>query len=216
MHVICSAISSACASSRFIACQLKANGKDVLQLWDISKPEPAIQLSLLEPPSLADVVTQRSIQQQSLWHQQVVSAVKKEEDLEDLLSSVSTLSPPPDDLTSSPFPSIETEREAALPSRSPEVQTPSPVRGGPIVNIGGIRQRSCSQSQPGRVSRPPTEWIDLTSIAIMERKEVCFSIHASQHWIVVVQKSSMMKSPSVVHILDLMSILYPSSTILSP
>ncbi|KAG0294027.1 hypothetical protein BGZ96_001868 [Linnemannia gamsii] len=218
-----SAISSACASSRFIACHLKANGKDVLQLWDITKPEPVIQLSLLEPPSLADVVTQRSVQQQSLWHQLVVSAVKREvdenggeEDLEDLLSSVSTLSPPPDDLSSSPFPSIETNREAALPSLLTEVQTPSSMRGQPIINIDGIRQRSYSQSQPERVSRPPTEWIDLTSIAIMERKEISFSIHASQHWIVVVQKSSMMKSPSVVHILDLMSILYPSSTLPSP
>lgn len=213
-----SSISTVCASSRFIACQLKVDGKDVLQLWDISKPEPLIQLSLLEPPSLAEVATQRSIQQQSLWHQQVTSAIKQEEnetrsrdDLDDLFSSVSTLSPPPDDLSSPPVPSIENEPAAALPLPLPEERTPSPVRRRPIVNID-VRRRSQSQSLSGRVSRAPTEWIDLTSIAIMERKEVSFSIHASQQWVVVVQKSSMMKSPSVVHILDLMSILYPSST----
>ncbi|KAF8937754.1 hypothetical protein BGZ47_008867 [Haplosporangium gracile] len=212
-----SSITSVCASSRFIACQVKVNGKDVLQLWDISKPEPVIQFSLLEPPSLAEVATQRSIQQQNLWHQQVASASKQEEngvgcsdDLEDLFSSVSTLSPPPEDLSSPPFPSIETEAEAApLPVPLPEERSPSPVRRRPIVDVD-VRQQS--QSQSGRVSRPPAEWIDLTSIAIMERKEVSFSIHSSQHWVVVVQKSSMMKSPSVIHILDLMSILYPSSS----
>ncbi|KAF9139229.1 hypothetical protein BGX30_008212 [Mortierella sp. GBA39] len=219
-----SSISTACASSRFIACQVKANGKDVLQLWDISKPEPLIQLSLLEPPSLAEVATQRNIQQQSFWHQQLTSAIKQEEnetgcgdDLDDLFSSVSTLSPPPEDLSTPPLPSIDTEPEAALPLsvHLTEERTPSPVRRRPIVNVD-VRRRSQSQSQSGRVSRAPTEWIDLTSIAIMERKEVSFSIHASQQWVTVVQKSSMMKSPSVVHILDLMSILYPSSTTSSP
>ncbi|KAG0372527.1 hypothetical protein BGX24_000137 [Mortierella sp. AD032] len=213
-----SSISSTCVSSRFIAGHVSANGKDLLQLWDISNPDPVIQLALLEPPSLEEVATRRSIQQQNIWCQQVGSAIMKEEergagngakgahdDLDDLFSSVSTLSPPPDDLSSPPHPSVEAEPAAVLP----EVRTPSPQRRRPTVDAGQ-RQHGVSHQRGG--SRPPVEWINLTSIAAMERKEVQFSMHAGQQWVVIVQKSAFKRTPSVIHILDLMSILSPSSS----
>ncbi|KAG0278718.1 hypothetical protein BGZ95_003307 [Linnemannia exigua] len=218
-----SSISSACASSRFIAGHVSANGKDFLQLWNISKPDPVIQLALLEPPSLEEVATRRSVQQQNIWRQQVASAIMQEEveeveekgaengakgildDLDDLFSSVSTLSPPPDDLSSpTPHPSVETEPAAALT----EVRTPSPQRRRATVGDGQRQQSVFHQ----RGSRPPVEWINLTSIAAMERKEVQFSMHTGQQWVVIVQKSAFKKTPSVIHILDLMSILSPSSS----
>ncbi|KAF9099149.1 hypothetical protein BGX23_003742 [Mortierella sp. AD031] len=214
-----SSISSACASSRFIACQVKTNGKDVLQLWNICKPEPAMQLSLLEPPSLEEVASQRSMQQQSIWQQQAASAVKEEardqdqlqpdNDHHELFSAVSTLSPPPDDVSSPPYPSLETEKtEAILPEEKSPNPEPEPEPKRSILNIGSQRQPNL----PERVSRPPTEWIDLTSVSAMERKEVQISMHAGHQWVVIVQKSASKKSSSVVHILDLLSILPPSSS----
>ncbi|KAF9127778.1 hypothetical protein BGW39_005638 [Mortierella sp. 14UC] len=207
-----SSISSACASSRFIAGHVSANGNDVLKLWDISKPDPVIQLSLLKPPSLEEVATRRSIRQQNIWRQQVASTITQDEkgtgngargplDDQDDLFSVSTLSNPPDDLSSSPSPYRESSPAAALP----EVRTLSPQRRRTIVDPGQ-RQQGVSE----RGSRPPVEWIELASIAAMERKQVQFTMHAGQQWVVIVQKSAFKRTPSVIHILDIMSILSPS------
>ncbi|KAF9911019.1 hypothetical protein EC991_004891 [Linnemannia zychae] len=208
-----SSISSVCASSRFIAGHVSANGKEFLKLWDISKPDPVIQLSLLKPPSLEEVATRRSIQQQNIWRQQVASSITQVEkgsgkgvpepqnDLDDLFSSVSTLSPPPDDLSSPPYPSYESSPAAALPN----VHTPSPQRRRTIIASSQSQQNASE-----RGSRPPVDWIELTSITAMERKQVQFSIHTSQQWVVIVQKSMFKRTPSVIHILDLMSILSPS------
>ncbi|KAF9929369.1 hypothetical protein FBU30_001635 [Linnemannia zychae] len=203
---------SVSASSRFIARLTMDHGKEVFRLWNISKPGPVVQLSLLEPPSLEDVASRRSLQQQRIWHQKAVSNIKQEEsdiggDTLDIFSSVSTLSSPPDDLSSPSSPFIEPGAETNTPLKTSDLQTPNPRQRHPIASIN-------SQRQSGRSSRPPTDWIDLTSIAMMERDEVQFTIHNNQQWVVIVQKSTFKKKKaSVVHILDLNSILSPSLSV---
>lgn len=192
-------ISIASTSSRYVACQAKREGKDILCLWDISRPEAVIQLSVLDSRSSQNILRQqvqlsinrpdraRSASQESMDRN------RREIDNDHTFSSVSTLSPPPEDLSLVTSPS----EESLVSSTSP---LGSSVRGR-------CNDRHKRVQSAGRQTRQPMEWIDLVSVSWMERNKVRFSVQAKQHWVVVVQQDVNKKHPSVVHIMDFTSLI---------
>ncbi|KAF9354307.1 hypothetical protein BGX26_007864 [Mortierella sp. AD094] len=193
-------ISIASSSSRVVACQTKRNGKDNLCLWNILKPEAVIQLSLLDPPSQQDVVSQRQLQQNEIPRLDIAlrslrgesNRDKSDNEVFDTFSTASTLSPPPAVLSSSPYLPFDGGLSAEQLDTSVLDQLPEPAL---ILDSQGQRQRQ------------PKEWIDLTSVPWMGRKRVQFSVQKEQRWVVVVQHEISKQNSSVVHIMDLMSIL---------
>ncbi|KAG0370317.1 hypothetical protein BC939DRAFT_449195 [Gamsiella multidivaricata] len=203
-------ISFAYSSPRFVACQTKSDGKDSLCLWDIRKPNAVLELALLDAPSQREI----GMQHQSLLLQQNLQKSEKGDgasnvgkddeqkdkaDMEyaDIFSSQSTLSSPPADLSSSPSTSSEDNRTVKPNASETTPQAPTePLNRHPERVKAEERQ-----------VRQPTEWIELTSVSWTGHKRVQFSMQAEQHWAVVVQQDIARRNPSVIHIIDLMSIL---------
>ncbi|KAG0249129.1 hypothetical protein BG011_009568 [Mortierella polycephala] len=196
-------VSFASSSSRMVACQIDHDGKTSLWLWDILKSDPTIQLSLLESPSHGDVATQKSFQQQKFWKRQISpqdlrteneSQIARDNDLVDVFSSVSTLSPPPEALSSS---HTTTEGKADESKERPIIHVEEPAQS----------RKDHEKQLMDRVVKKPEEWIELTSVSWMEREQVQFSVHCEQRWVVVIQQDRIKESSSVVHILDLEALL---------
>lgn len=198
-----SPVSFASSSSRMVACQINHDGKASLWLWDILKSDPTIQLSLLESPSHGDVATHKSFQQQKFWKRQISpqdlrieneSQIARDNDLVDVFSSVSTLSPPPEALSSS--------------HTTAECKTDE-SKERPIIHVEEPAQsrKDREKQTMDRVVKKPEEWIELTSVSWMEREQVQFSVHCEQRWVVVIQQDRIKESSSVVHILDLEALL---------
>ncbi|KAF9175618.1 hypothetical protein BGX20_002945 [Mortierella sp. AD010] len=189
-------VSIASSSSRFVACQTKRNGKDSLCLWNILKPEAVIQLSLLDPASQQDNVSQRQSQQNENPRLDIargeLNRGKSDNEVFDIFSTASTLSPPPAVLSSSPYLPFNEELSAEQLGTSALDQ----LRGSALV-----------LDSQGQRQRQPKEWIDLTSVPSMGRKRIQFSVQKEQRWVVVVQHEISKQNSSVVHIMDLMSIL---------
>ncbi|KAK3812862.1 MAG: hypothetical protein J3Q66DRAFT_346793 [Benniella sp.] len=174
-------ISFASTSSQYVACQAKRDGKDILCLWDISKPEFLFQFSLLDSLSTQDTGSQKQVQPSGT--NQLVTLVTINDHT---LSSVSTLSPPPDDLSSEESPTLSTVSSKESP-RHPK--------------------REPTSESEGSQTRRPMEWIDLTSVSWTECNKIRYSLQTKQQWIVVLQQDLNKKRPSIVHIMDLNPLL---------
>ncbi|KAF9962941.1 hypothetical protein BGZ65_007097 [Modicella reniformis] len=198
-------ISLASSSTRYVACQTKRDGKDALCLWDLSRPEAVVQLSLLDLHSPQDIALRKQLQLEPIDRpdmdptssKETMKHDKLETDSDHAFSSVSTLSSPPEDLSSS-----QPSSEDSFASRSNGAGSDFPNPGMPL-NDQRRQARSAS-----RQTREPKEWIELMSVSWMERNKVRFSVQAKQHWVVVIQQDLNKKHPSVVHIMDLMSLLF--------
>ncbi|KAF9363014.1 hypothetical protein BGX34_005056 [Mortierella sp. NVP85] len=188
-------ISFASSSSQYVACQAKRDGKDSLRLWDISKPKALIQLSLLDSRSTQGAGLQKQVQPSVINQLETPPSTGRCDRREPVtindhtLSSVSTLSPPPDDLSSEESPTLSTV-SSKQSSRHPKKE--------PI-----------SESE-GSQTRRPMEWIDLTSVSWTECNKIRFSLQTKHHWVVVLQQDLNKKRPSIVHIVDFDS-LVPST-----
>ncbi|KAF9193819.1 hypothetical protein BGZ51_002142 [Haplosporangium sp. Z 767] len=197
-------VSFASSSPRMVACQIDHDGKTSLCLWDILKSDLAIRLSLLEAPSHGDVATRKSLQQK-LWNRQISpqdlrteneSQVARDNDLVDIFSSVSTLSPPPEALSSS---HTTTEGKTDESKEHPVIHVEEPAQS--------TASKDREKQPMDHVVKKPEEWIELTSVSWMEREQVQFSVHCEQRWVVVIQQDRVKVDSSVIHILDLEALL---------
>ena len=161
-------------------------------MWDISKPEALIQLSLLDSHSTQDTGSQKQVQPAGVNQLETPQGTGSCDQRElvtindHTLSSVSTLSPPPDDLSSEESPTLSTVSSKQSP-RHP-------------------KKEPTSESE-GSQTRRPMEWIDLTSVSWTECNKIRFSLQTKQHWVVVLQQDLNKKRPSIVHIMDFKSLL---------
>ncbi|KAF8978571.1 hypothetical protein BGZ46_006334 [Entomortierella lignicola] len=180
--------SMASSSLRFVACQTKLNGKDSLYIWDILKPEAVLQLSLFDSPSQQEFLSQTQHQKKELPRLDMTITNfrgKLSNNSLDIFSDASTLSPPPTLLSSQEHLNLNSVDQ--LPE--------------PTLSHGGQRHQQ----------RQPKEWIDLTSVSWMVRKRVQFSVQKGYHWALVVQHEMSKPNSSVVHVVDLRSILSTSA-----
>ncbi|ORZ12527.1 hypothetical protein BCR41DRAFT_423166 [Lobosporangium transversale] len=213
-------ISFAASTPRFVTCSVKQNGKDALRVWDILKSEPVIQLSVMDPPPRLDLSSfwsEPSQQPQqasdSIHQEKVPQRVKRDkadrEEEADVFSGVSTLSSPPDLFSSSPYPS------PGDGSKCPQ-QRDTPVltlsgSGNPSEIPSRLTEKSDPNSGHSRLLRQPERSINLISVSLMERKHIQFAVQPEQHWVVVVQQDMSQQNPTVIHIMDFMSILSSES-----
>ncbi|KAI1316652.1 hypothetical protein EDD11_009687 [Mortierella claussenii] len=209
-------ISYVSASSRFVACQTKAHGKDNLCLWDILKPQAVAQLSLTGSPSHQDLVAQK-IKTESddciyVKHESQEERRPLRDETDDIFSSISTLSSPPG-LSTLSLQSLSEDGSLGRHNHEGKRQDASkPSIMDPTHAIDHLADHGSFPRRPRAVAcapltRRPTEWIDLTSVSWMDRKRVQFSLQEDQHWVTIVQQDMSRRNPSVVHIMDLTSIL---------
>ncbi|KAF9577391.1 hypothetical protein BGW38_007427, partial [Lunasporangiospora selenospora] len=196
------------ASSRFLVCQSTHSGAEKLRLWDVLKPEAVLEISLNlshtnptkhsanlprtrppPPPSSQDSNLRR--------HSSLPLEL-------DVFSDASTLSPPPDVLSSSQSSLTNEEGESTVLNVSAE-----------LLNLPAMPLAHNSETKK--------DWIELESVAISEQRGVVrFSIHDEQPWVVVTQQQrrllhqdvllshhaySWADSSCAVHIMDLRTVL---------
>ncbi|KAF9437849.1 hypothetical protein BGZ76_010865 [Entomortierella beljakovae] len=171
-------------------------GIDSLFLWDILKPEAFVRFSLSDSPSQTVIHSQKQFVKKESPNPDTtlidrsVELQRESEDSTDAISCASTLSPPPAVLSSSPdlpFNNVTEALEPCIFDRLP----------GPAIPIESQQQQH----------RKPTEWIDLTSVSWIGAKRVQFSVQKEQRWVVVEQQDTTKRNLSVVHIMDLTTIL---------
>ncbi|KAG0301846.1 hypothetical protein BGZ98_008004 [Dissophora globulifera] len=221
-YQVTKSISSVSSSSRFIACMTKASIGCELYFWDVLRPEAVVRLSLLDAPPPQQQQQQQNQDQKrenmyereqerytgshgeiSITTAQAYAQKHNNEREEfDTLSIGSTLSSPPKDISSLSCPSFE-ETTAVIENLDVAEHSHQEF----AHSLEHIRRQSAERAGSGRQQRQPKEWIDLTSVSWMERKRMQFSAQVGQRWAVVLQRDTLNQNASVVHIMDLTTLL---------
>ncbi|KAF9384192.1 hypothetical protein CPC16_008526 [Podila verticillata] len=219
-------ISSVSCSSRYVACHIKPEGKDMLRLWDIVHPEPALAMSLVDPSfvtckrghglsrNLAQVAEAETERLKKTTLQSGEQEESEDTEGDNSLSSY-TLSLPPSDMSWSQEENSSGDQTllGILPREVLDSDSSVMENSSSSSTPGPRLLHAASQGQDD--TRPRKEWIELESVAWEEQK-VLFSLHPNQHRVVVVQQdrrsgkiaaSPMASSTSSVHIMDLESLL---------
>ncbi|KAG0025798.1 hypothetical protein BGZ81_006841 [Podila clonocystis] len=220
-------ISSISCSSRYVACHINSEGKDILRLWDILHPEPALALSLVDPSFVTckrgDVGLSRDSAKATeaeteCLKRTILESEEKEasEDEEDSSLSSSTLSLPPSDMSWSQEETTSDDQTLLdIPPKEilDSVKIVKEISPSCTPTPGPRLAQSISQGQDK--AKPRKEWIELESVACEEQK-VLFSLHPNQHKMIVVQQdrrggkianSPVASSTSSVHVMDLEPLL---------
>ncbi|KAG0045788.1 hypothetical protein BGZ83_009000 [Gryganskiella cystojenkinii] len=184
-------ISSAFASSQFLACQtITEDGKSAsLQLWDLCDPESIATLALVTSAEQQNLLTQEPRQQQwvSRNSNHANSDTHNNCKTTDSLDG-SSLSPPPSSL------SFSSDEDDGLAQGS-----------GHQLQVHAAAHSKLPRST-SLTSFLPAESMSLRSVAFMDRAaEVQFSLHAQYQWAVVVKQ---VRNVSTMHVVDFGALLY--------
>jgi hypothetical protein len=174
-----SSISSASATSQFLACQTATPGCKAasLRLWELCDPESIATLDLVHA---APAALQSALSHETVRYMPIRGT--------SLISSGSTLSPPP---TTSSDEDEELEQDSGCHLQ---------------VDVDTRSKKSLSPHH-GRLCVPDlTESMHLRSVEFFDRAaEVQFSVHGQQDWLVIVKH---VRHRSMMHVVDLRTTLY--------